>query len=80
MIRSKDLPGLILLIGLAVLVSFFASNFLFGEKNLVTSVEEVNAVSPDFNYEDKPYFYVGALNPTKDIVLNENNSSTPLGQ
>jgi beta-lactam-binding protein with PASTA domain len=80
MIRSKDLPGLVLLIGVSVLASFFLSNLLFGSKNLVTQVEEVDAVTAELNYEEKPYFFKGALNPTKDIILNENNSTTPLGQ
>lgn len=80
MIRSKDIPGLVLLVGSSVLAAFFLSNWLFGSKNLSTKVEKVDPISADFNYESKPYFYDKALNPTKDITINENNSSEPLGQ
>jgi hypothetical protein len=80
MIRSKDLPGLILLIGISVLASFFLSRYLFGNQNLITKVEVVQPITAEFDYQDKPYFFKGALNPTKDIILNENNNPTPLGQ
>jgi hypothetical protein len=81
MIKSKDIPVLVLLIGVSAIVAFFAGRLLFGnQKNLVTRVEVVDPISSEFNYENKPYFAPGAINPTKDITIDENNNQKPLGQ
>ncbi len=86
--KSKDIPALILLIGISVLIAYFGSNLLFGKSgSQVTKVELVDPVSAEFNYEDKPYYLPSAqnplllpLNPTKDITVEENNNQKPLGQ
>lgn len=88
MIKSKDLPMLFLLVGVSVLISFFASNFLFGKVgSRVTKVELVDPISADFNYTDKAYYLpnpkdptLTPINPTKDITVSENNNTKPLGQ
>lgn len=80
MIKNKDLPGLILLIGVSVIVSYLVSNALFGKQKLVSQVEVVDPISAEFNYENKPYFNDKALNPTKNITVNENTNQNPLGQ
>lgn len=86
--KSKDLPVLVLMVGVSMLISYFGSNLLFGKVgSQVTKVELVDPVSADFNYEDKSYYLPNAknplllpLNPTKDITVEDNNNQKPLGQ
>ncbi len=80
MFKSKDTLLLGLLIIVVAAISYVVTNSLFGTKNLVTKVEVVEPISADFNYLDKPYFTKDAINPTKDITINENNNLTPLTQ
>ena len=81
MIKSKDIFALVFIVALSGLISFFASNFLFGsQKSLSTQVEVVDPISSAFNYENKLYFGPDKLNPTKDITVSQNNNVKPLGQ
>lgn len=88
MIKSKDLPMFVLVVGVAAIASYFLSSFLFGRTGeRTTKVEVVDAVSSTFNYEDKPYYApnpvdpsILPLNPTKDITVDVNNNTDPLGQ
>lgn len=87
MIKSKDLPALVLMVGLAAIISYFGSNLLFGSSsNRSTKVEVVDPITSEFNYQDKPYYAqnenpaLAPLNPTRDITINANNNPTTLGQ
>jgi hypothetical protein len=81
MIKSKDIATLVLLVGISAIFAFFVSRVLFGnQKSLVTRVEVVDPVSSNFDYENKPYFGKDKINPTKDITIDENNNTKPLGQ
>lgn len=88
MIKSKDLPMFVLVVGASAILSFVASNLIFGKAGeRSTKIEIVDPITSDFNYENKPYFKpnpdnpaIVPLNPTKDITVNENNNTAPLGQ
>jgi hypothetical protein len=72
---TKTLIPLIVVGGISAIISFFASDYLFANKNSLTAkVEVVDTVSSDFDYIGKPYFTTNAINPTKDIQINENNN------
>ncbi len=87
MIKGKDLPILILLVGVSAIVSFFVSNLVFGKtKERVTRVESVDVISPELNYTGKSYFAADPsnpaltpINPTKDITIDESNNPNLLG-
>jgi hypothetical protein len=81
MIRSKDIPLLMLVVGAAAIASFFLSNLLFGgAKNHTSKVEQVDPISAELDYIGKPYYdpAIKPLDPTKNITVDDNNNPKPL--
>ena len=79
--RSRDIGMIIIMVFIVGVLSYLGSNALISNKKaLTTQVEVVDKISGDFDYLDKPYFENNPLNPTKDITINQNENTKPLGQ
>jgi hypothetical protein len=56
------------------------NSVIASEKSLVTKVEVAEPISSSFEFKDKTYFGPGAINPTKNITIDGNNTTSPLGK
>jgi hypothetical protein len=79
--KSKDIAVIVLVAGISGILSLVLANTFFSNKDqLVTKVEQVDPINGNLDYIGKPYFSPEArpLNPTKDIVIDQNNNTKPL--
>lgn len=75
----KNATVAVVIVLLVAIISYIvSSNLIASKQQLTTKVETVQQVSADLDYQDKAYFTPNAINPTKDIVVNENNNPTPV--
>ena len=76
---SKEIAMVILIAGITGIITFAATNYFFGGSKPKTTVEVADPVVSDFDYIGKSYFTTNSINPTKDIIIGNNNNAEPLG-
>lgn len=78
--KKNEIALLILIIGIAGLMSFFIGNAVFGGKvTEAVSIETATPISPDVVEPNPTIFNENAINPTVPIKIGDGNSSAPFG-
>jgi hypothetical protein len=76
--KQKDLPLIILVVGISAIFSFILSNLLISSpKNRKEKVEVVSPITSDFKEPDKQYFNANSVDPTQLIQIGDNNNQQP---
>lgn len=76
--RKKDLPLLILIVGISTIVSYFVvSLFISTPKDRKQSVEVTETLTADFTIPEDTNFNSNSINPTKLIEIAPNSNDQP---
>ena len=76
--KQKDIALIVIIVFLSALISFFASNLIFGSpKNRQQQVEVVQPITADFPKPDSRYFNNSAFDPTQPITIGQNANPDP---
>lgn len=75
--KQKDIALIIIICAIAAVVSFFASNALFGGSKHELKAEVVDSVSTQFTQPDSTYFNSEAINPTQTITIGGQSNQNP---
>ena len=76
--KQKDIALIILIVGIAGIISFFVSKQLFAPpKNRQQPVEVVQPISTDFPKPDSRYFNNKSFDPTQTITIGGNANPDP---
>lgn len=80
--KKKDLPVLLIVIGVSALISFFVSGALFGSPETEPQeAEVVEAITDEFSELDDDYYNDKSINPTQLIRIgDEEGNVSPFGQ
>jgi hypothetical protein len=76
--KQKDVALVIMVVGIAAFVSFFASGLLFqsGDKR-EQKAEVVDVITTDFQPPSDKYFNEDSIDPTQLIKIGGNNNENP---
>lgn len=76
--KQKDYALIVLIAGISVFVSFFASRALFssGDKR-EQKAEVVDVISTDFVLPDSKYFNTNSIDPTQLITIGGGQNTNP---
>lgn len=76
--KQKDFALIVLIAGISMFVSFFASRALFssGEKR-EQKAEVVDVISTDFVLPDSKYFNTDSIDPTQLITIGGGQNQNP---
>ena len=76
--KQKDIALIILVAGIAGVVSFFASRAIFASSgSRQQQAEVVDAITTDFVKPSSKYFNANSIDPTQLIQIGNNNNSNP---
>ncbi len=76
--KQKDIALILVIVFLSAVISFFASNAIFGgPKSRNQQVEVVPTITSTFPPPDTRYFNKDAFNPTKLITIDKNDNTGP---
>lgn len=80
--KQKDIAALVLVGGIAALVSFFIAGKVFQPPKGSTKVPQVSAINPSFpDIQNDPSYTVifntSALDPTQPVQIGNNNNGVP---
>lgn len=79
--KRQDASLIIVVVVIAGLISFTASNFLFSSpKNRQEKVPFVEPISADFKKPDQKYFNSNSIDPTRIIKIGDNNNNQPFNK
>jgi hypothetical protein len=76
--KQKDIALIILIAGIAGVVSFFASRTLFASANARSQkAEVVDMITTDFQTPSSKYFNTNSVDPTQLIQIGNSNNTNP---
>ncbi len=76
--KQKDIALIAIIVFISAIVSYFASNAVFGSpKNNQVQVEVVQPIVSSFPEPDKAYFNDQAFDPTQNITISQNANPDP---
>lgn len=76
--KQKDIILIVFVIILTGIVTFFASNALFGsQKQRQEKVEVIEPITSDFPKPDSKYFNSNSIDPTQQITIGNNQNTKP---
>jgi hypothetical protein len=77
-LKQKDIAMIIIVTFISAVVSYFASNFLFGgSSHRSTKVEVVDQITDQFTNPDDKYFNEDSINPTRLISIGDSSNPDP---
>jgi len=76
--KQKDIALIGIIVVISGLLSFAISNFVFvSPKERKTEVEVVPVITSQFTQPDKKFYNDQAFDPTRIIVIGDNNNQDP---
>ena len=76
--RQKDIPIILIIIGVSAVISLFVSKAIFSSpKNRQQKVDVVQPITSDFPKPDSHYFNSNAIDPTQLITIGQNANPNP---
>ena len=76
--KQQDVAMLILIVSIALVLSYFVGNALFGgTENRTAEVERVQVIEPDFPQPDPAIINENAINLTETINIGGSTSTDP---
>lgn len=79
--RKKDLPVLILVIGISAILSYvLVGLFISTPKDRKQSVETTEVITASFTIPESTNFNTNSINPTKLIEIAPNSNDQPFAQ
>jgi hypothetical protein len=76
--KQKDIAMIVLIAGIAGVISFFASRAVFASAgNRTQSAEVVDAITPEFTTPSQKYFNTNSIDPTQLIQIGTSTNTNP---
>jgi hypothetical protein len=76
--KQKDIALIILIAGIAGIISFFVSRAMFSSHSQRSQqAAVVDAISTDFTSPSSKYFNTNSIDPTQLIQIGNNNNNNP---
>lgn len=76
--KQKDIAMIILIAGIAGVISFFVSRLVFGSGgNRQQQAEVVDIITTDFAKPSSKYFNSSSIDPTQLIQIGDSNNTNP---
>jgi flagellar basal body-associated protein FliL len=79
--KQKDIAIIIVVAGVAAIISFVLANYLFGGKNSANlKSPTVDVISAEFILPPTQFFNKNSLDPTKNITIGDSSNTSPFNK
>lgn len=79
--KQKDIVIIIVVAGVAAILSFALANFLFGGKKAANlKAPTVDVITADFPLPPPQFFNKNSLDPTKNITIGDSSNTAPFNK